>query len=197
MKKIAFSLGFICVVSFADNQQIVHLQGKESNGQVKFLAVGNPSFIKIEGVGKGANGNLAIEGKKAKGQFHFNLDSLDTGMDLRNEHMKSKYLQTNSFPESVLNIEDFVLKSDYDPKVGLGTGEFKGTLTLRGETRPVTCSYISVPMGNGKEKISAKFDLQLTDYKVDIPTFSGITVANKVMVEVESILEAAKEEAAR
>src|ERR1700743_1526023 len=67
-------------------------------GTVTFLAVGKPSAIKINGTGEAAKGSLTLAAdNKASGVLTFNLKSLNTGIDLRDKHMKEKYLQVDQF----------------------------------------------------------------------------------------------------
>lgn len=65
---------------------------KKSNGTVKFFAVGNPSAIRIDGVGAGPEGKLEVvaddKNSKMAGQFIFDLNSLNSGIEMRDSHMK-------------------------------------------------------------------------------------------------------------
>ncbi len=67
-------------------------------GSVETLAIGKPSFIKIRGKGEAPKGELIVEGKKASGNFEFSIASLDTGIELRNEHMRDNYLHVKDHP---------------------------------------------------------------------------------------------------
>src|SRR5262249_13868215 len=73
-------------------------------GTVEFLAIGKPSFIKIHGKGNSASGKLSVEAEKIKGDFAFDLSSLDTDIEKRNEHMKTKYLEVSKFPKATLEL---------------------------------------------------------------------------------------------
>ena len=151
-------------------------------GKVEVLAVGKPQFIKIRGKGGAPNGELQVEGKKAKGKFEFELATLDTGINLRNEHMRDKYLEVKQHPKAKLEIESLELKEDFksaSPKIS--ETPFNGKLTLHGVTNPVSGKF---KVGE-KRDVNADFKIKLSDYKIDIPKYLGVTVADEVDVQVE------------
>src|SRR5579863_2237042 len=71
-------------------------------GSSEFIATGKPGFIKIDGLGKGLTGRLALTGNEVSGQATFPLATLDTGVGLRDKHMKDEYLEVQKFPEAKL-----------------------------------------------------------------------------------------------
>ncbi len=163
---------------------------KANSGHVSFLAIGSPSFLKIEGKGSGTEGTLEVTSGKAKGSFSFELASLDTGIDTRNEHMKEKYLKVSQNPKAVLKLEEIkTSKGSIVIGEGLGSGQFKGLLTLNGVTKAVEGTLEGSKSEKGGENLNAKFSLKLTDYGIEIPSFAGITVADEVKLEVVTQLE--------
>lgn len=149
-------------------------------GSVEALAVGKPSFIKIRAKGAAPKGTLNIEGNKASGLFEFDVTTLDTGISLRDEHMHDKYLKTKEHPSAKLEIKDLNLKQEYKPAQKLAE-PFKGTLTLHGVTKPVNGNF----KVDEKNQVMADFKIKLSDFKIDIPKYAGITVAEDVTVEVK------------
>ena len=148
---------------------------KFAYSDVKFLAVGNPGFIEIEGTrGKLESDTLDISGDTIKGKVKVKLANLTTDMETRDEHMKEKYLEVKKFPYAVLDIAPSSLKS----------GSFKGTLTLKGETKPVS-GDLTV---KGKEA-QATFKIGIKDYPaIGVPSWLGITVADEVEITVKAKL---------
>src|SRR5688500_7674882 len=73
-------------------------------GAVEVLAIGKPAFIKIRGKGAPPSGEIRIDGKKVSGAFEFDVASIDTGIGLRNEHMRDKYLHVKEHPKAKLEI---------------------------------------------------------------------------------------------
>ena len=153
-----------------------------SGGQVEFLAIGKPSFIKIHGTGSAASGTASLEGDKVQGTFEFALSSLKTGIEKRDEHMKTKYLEVEKFPQAKLelkSVKPFLGWSIQKPK--LDQADFEGILTLHGQSQPVKGTF-SI---NDKSGVDVSFKIKLTDFKVDIPSFAGVTVADDVEITVK------------
>ena len=154
---------------------------KPEGGSVEALAVGKPTFIKIRGKGAPATGELQVDGKKAKGNFEFKVATLDTGIELRNEHMRDKYLQVKEHPNAKLEIVNLELKEEWkaaNPK--LSETPFDGQLTLHGVTKPVKGKFT---VGAQKD-VRAGFKIKLSDFNIEIPKYLGVTVADEVEVDV-------------
>src|SRR5690348_9319655 len=68
------------------------LDVKKDASKVTFLAVGQPSALKIEGKGDGASGQIQLRAASGKvfatGKLGLELESLDTGIAMRTRHMK-------------------------------------------------------------------------------------------------------------
>jgi polyisoprenoid-binding protein YceI len=157
-----------------------------AQGKTSFRAIGRPSALKIVGEGTGPEGSISVSGEVARGTFAVDLNSLDTGIKLRNEHMKEKYLETGKYPKATLTVD--AMKVPHDG----GKGDFRfeklpfaGMLNLHGVDRPVTGSA-DVERSGGKVKVKAEFSLKIPEYGMGIPKYMGITVAEDVQVTVES-----------
>ncbi|MBC7420393.1 MAG: YceI family protein [Bdellovibrio sp.] len=161
------------------------LKSVAPGGKIEFQAIGRPSMLKIKGEGTGATADLSVVDQKISGDIKFDLNLLYTGIALRDEHMKEKYLQVKEkdFGTAVLSFKQFQIPlgwSAQDPKVGSWT--FQATLRLHGVEKVITGSYA---IGSKKMDTVAKFDIKLTDYAIDIPTYLGVKVADVVNVTVE------------
>lgn len=182
MKSLILALSLLAVTAEA----AVNIKLDEASGKTEFLAVGNPGFLKIRGKGAPAQGDLSVDEGKLKGTLTFNLNSLDTEMELRNTHMKDKYLETKKYPTAKLIIENQKLPADWkieSPEIK--DQKMNATLELHGVKKPVAVEYNINPDGT----LTAKFVLKITDYDIGIPSFMGVTVAEKVDVEVQSALK--------
>jgi hypothetical protein len=70
------------------------------NTSVTFEATGKPSFIKIKGEGTKLTHTEKKEKDKKIDLFEFDMADLNSGIDLRDLHMKEKYLKTKEFPKA-------------------------------------------------------------------------------------------------
>ncbi len=161
----------------------------QKTGKTEFVAVGNPGFLKINGHGLGPKGEIKIQTENAKktlsGDLEIDLTSLDTGMKLRNTHMKEKYLEVATYPKAKLTILNQVLASEWDiANPNIKQQKLKAQLEIHGQKKDVEVNY---EISKGLQ-LSAEFEIKITDFKIDIPSFMGVTVADKVQVKVNSKL---------
>lgn len=149
------------------------------SGKVTFLAKGKPALISIQGEGEGATATLKEKDQMLSGEISFALKSLKTGIELRDDHLKNKYLEVDKFPAALLKISDLKLPSNLMDRFS-----FHGTLNLHGIDQPV--EGIASAVGDSKsQKMSADFKIKLSQFKIEIPSFKGITVAEEVQIKVE------------
>lgn len=159
----------------------IALQNPAGSGMVEFLAIGKPSALKIHGTGASPDAKLSLDKSQLKGSIEFQMDKLDTGISLRTEHMKEKYLQVKEYPKSKLTLLDAPVDADFSKTLSnSGEKKFRGTLSLHGKEKEVAGTYTAQ---NGDVK--AKFPITLSDFGIDVPKYLGITVADTVAVDVE------------
>lgn len=160
-----------------------------TKNKVEFVAKGFPSFIKITGTSESMTGKLEEKEGMLSGKFTLPVKTLKTGMDLRDDHMINKYLHVGKHPDIKLEIKPFKV---------MPSGKAKGVLMLHGEEKPVEVSYTS--KRSGKElSVDANFKIDIVDFKIDIPSFQGITVAKEVKLKamLTAITEMKKEKKAK
>lgn len=151
---------------------------------VEFLAVGRPSALKIKGEGAKAEGQLKLLEGNLSGELKTDLDQFQTGIKLRDRHMKEKYLETGKegFKMAVLKVIEAKVPDNFlkDEK-GVQNLPFKGSLKLHGVEKEIGGIYSAKPNKDGTAvEGEAQFKIKLTDFGVAIPSFSGITVAEDV-----------------
>jgi len=175
MKKI-LSLLFIII-----SQSIFSSTYNVAKGNVEFVAKGFPSFIKINGVSTKVDGTLKKDKDLLSGTFKLDLSSLSTGMELRDDHMKNKYLEVGKYPTAILTLTPFKLED---------SGTAKGVLKLHNVEKEIEIEYESSQNQNSIS-VETKLNLVLNDFQIAIPSFQGITVAKDIAITVN--LKANKE----
>jgi polyisoprenoid-binding protein YceI len=118
------------------------------------------------------DGNLAVD-----------LRTLDTGIDLRNDHLREKYLEVDKgagYDQAVLS--DVELQG-LNPDAPQGKGTFSGSLMLHGVKKTVTGSVEVRAAGTGL-RVRASFPVNLPDYNIDKPRYLGVGVKDTVQVTV-------------
>lgn len=158
----------------------------QGTGETKFLALGRPSALKIVGKGAAPKGTLIFEPRKVAGTVRFDLASLDTGIGMRNEHMKTKYLEVEKYPEATLTLTKFEisiekLRGDFEAF----DVPFEGKLSLHGVEKLISGTS-KISRSGAKLNIEANFELAISDYRIASPGYAGVTMAKDVKVSIKS-----------
>ena len=158
-----------------------------AKGKTEFLAVGRPAALRINGKGDGPTGQFTLK-KDAQdfllsGEASVNLETFDTGIAMRDRHMKETYLETGKFKTATLSFKDARIPGDKIEKGG--TVNVAATLALHGQQSAVEVEMTLAP-GADQINTTAKFKVNLAAYGVDVPKYAGITVANEVTVTTQT-----------
>ncbi len=118
------------------------------------------------------------------GELRVALETLDTGIGLRNEHLRSTYLEIDRGP----GFRDAVLSGivlDEPPPAGDRRHEtgFSGTLTLHGVQQAVG-GEAALRRRNGRMQVEAEFALSLDAFDIPPPRYLGIGVRDTIEVTV-------------
>ena len=174
---LALSTLFFSLSSFA----AIDLENAKS-GEVNFLAVGKPAMIKIKGHAPAPVTKAKIENNKMSVESNLVLNDLDTGIGLRDDHMKENYLQIKQFPTAVLKIENITLPEGFETKpVKIKEQAFEGKLSLHGKEQKVAGTFSL----SDTLELEAHFTLKLSDYGIEIPEYLGVKVADVVTVDTK------------
>jgi hypothetical protein len=117
------------------------------------------------------------------GDVSVDLRTLDTGISMRNGHMRDNYLEVGKgagFDTAVLS--DIRLP-DGDAATLSGRTRFSGTLLLHG-TRRAVAGDADVRRDGSSVRVDAAFAVRLEDYAIAPPRYLGVGVKDEVMVKV-------------
>ncbi len=96
------------------------------------------------------------------------IDDLNSGIELRDAHMKENYFETKKFPIAVL-------------KSAKGkNGKFVGLLNLHGVDKKVSGTFEV-----NSSQIDATFKTRMSDFKIKKATYMGVGVKDEVTVKVK------------
>lgn len=117
------------------------------------------------------------------GNLVVDLRMIDTGITLRNEHLREKYLEVDKTPGyDKATLSDIDLKG-MNPDSPDGKGTFTGSLMLHGTKRTVS-GPVEVRKAGSGVRVKAAFPLNLSEYNIPEPRYLGVGVKNTVQVEV-------------
>jgi hypothetical protein len=111
------------------------------------------------------------------------LRTLDTGIGLRTQHMREKYLEVGrgaGFDTAVLSE---LRLGEVDPGTFRGRTTFTGTLLLHGVRKPVA-GQVDIKREGAAVSAQASFPVTLSDFGIARPEYLGVGVADVVQVKV-------------
>ena len=118
------------------------------------------------------------------GAVTMDLTNIDTGIALRNQHLRENYLEVGKgggFDKAVLT--DIRLAAA-DGDGFEGETDFTATLSLHGVAKQVSGKMEVRKEGAGR-RVRADFPVTLTDFGITPPIYLGVGVGNKLLVKVQ------------
>ena len=150
----------------------------KGDASVDFYATG-PGGLAIDG--KTKEMSIGDDGKKLV--FSVPLKDLTTGIPLRDEHMRNKYLEIDKNPNATLEVPRSSIEF---PALGKRSeGDVKGTFTCHGKSKEVTVHYKSHREKDNTLGAEGKFKINLKDYDITVPNYLGVTVRPDVDIQVK------------
>ncbi|HEX2675480.1 MAG TPA: YceI family protein [Polyangiales bacterium] len=151
--------------------------GGVAAAHVQFVATG-PAGLHI--VGESAAVKLADDGNAIT--IVVPLATLETGIGLRDRHMKEKYLEVAKYPNAELVVERKTLRF---PTGGAATSaDGQGMFKLHGKQKQVSFHYEAKPAAGGFD-VTGKVHVKITDFGIEQPSYMGMSVKPDVDAEVK------------
>lgn len=123
-----------------------------------------------------STGAATVTGNKVSAKnIVVDLKSMSTGLDLRDDHAKNKYMEVGKYPEAVL--------IEANGENGKGTGKLK----FHGKENAISGTYTI----QGGKMLNATFKIKLSDYGISDISYKGIGVEDEVKIEVQVPIAAA------
>lgn len=143
----------------------------DGKAKVSFFAEGSPGALDIEG----KSDQLALADDGTTLTFTVPFTSVTTGIDLRDQHMKEKYLHVDRFPDARLSFPRAALQ--LPTEVGQATsGTVAATFHAHGVDQPVSVVYTLKKSKTGYA-VDATFEYNASNHGIEIPSYLGVTVA--------------------
>ena len=119
-----------------------------------------------------------MNGGALKGTLAVELVKLETGISLRDRHLRQNYLEVQKGPDfSVAKLEN--IKVERLP----GKTTFKGTLTLHGQKREVS-GTADVQQDGKTYRVDASFPLLISSFQIPEPKYLGVGVQDEITIKV-------------
>ena len=130
--------------------------------------------------------DITLTGSKI--YFEVELNGLDTGIGMRNRHMRENFLETDKFPYAHYTGE--IVRVDTAAN-GAFTIATKGKLYIHGKEQPVTISGLVSPQGD-HYLVQSKFDVKLPDYDIKVPSLMFLKISETIELELAFTLKGAQ-----
>ncbi|MFA7331253.1 MAG: YceI family protein [Candidatus Delongbacteria bacterium] len=199
MRRILIPLALLLALSqgaVAAARTFVIQPGKAWN-QVTFHS--EATVESFDGKTRQVSGQLTVDpealGQGSSAWFQVELKSLDTGMSLRNKHMRENHLHTDKYP-----LTRFELRSLSVPVAALAPGKTtrvtaSGEYSLHGVTRPRTLPVDVTWFPDGSQTpakargpvlhVVCRYDVGLAEHGIPRPEFLFMKVAEQMQVTVD------------
>lgn len=152
---------------------------RQGDAKAFFFANGTPA---MKFTGKGTDVTVADDGKVVT--ITVGLASMETGIELRDKHMREKYLETGKWPTARLEIDKAKLEL---PAEGASVkSKVTGTLDLHGTKKKVKVGY-QIEKREGAYVVRGALNLNMNDYGITVPNYVGVTVEPDVAVAVSFV----------
>jgi hypothetical protein len=117
-----------------------------------------------------STGSAQVVGSKVSAKnIIIDLKSMTTGLDLRDDHAKNKYMEVSKYPEAIL------IEATGE------NGKGQGKLKFHGKEGHVTGTYKI----EGGKTLTAEFNIKLSEFGITEISYKGIGVDDSVKIEVQ------------
>lgn len=119
--------------------------------------------------------------------FEVRLDGLDTGIGLRNRHMRDNYLETEKYPYA--HFTGRLTQVERDPTGGF-TVTADGVFHVHGVDRQRIFIATVSPVGDGFH-VRGSFEVKLSDHNIGIPKIMFLKINEIIELEIDFFLSPA------
>jgi polyisoprenoid-binding protein YceI len=170
-------------------QRVEYQVDTKAKNNVKFIS--DAPVEDFEGVTSKIDGYLVHDGEEvsAGSELYFEVDlrTLDTGIGLRNRHMREDYLHTDKYPYA--KYSGNVSKAW---KSGKGTEVMvSGNMDIHGKKKALDVRGVITPVSNGI-RIKTSFEVKLTDHNIEVPQLMFVKISEVMKLELDFHLKRVK-----
>ena len=147
------------------------------SGAAVLVSVQGSAGLRVEGV----THELLLTEREGDLVFRVPLAGLDTGIGLRNRHMRG-YLDAAHFPDAELHVRR---KGVAFPSPGkIAELDTRGTLTLHGVSRPCSIHYRVEQQQPGEYRVHGTTRIDIRDFGIEVPAW-GVRIDPNVGIQVD------------
>jgi polyisoprenoid-binding protein YceI len=188
----------------AGAQITFHFDDAQGRNQVEFQS--KTPLETFEGKTSRLTGSVSFDPADVStmtGRLAVDLASLDTGIGLRDSHMRGQVLHCEKYPEAVLAITSVLTSGS--PALQNGqpmTAKVLGDLTLHGVTKPVTADVVATWRQASSETakrgpgdlldVEARFAVKLSEFGMPRPQMLVMKVSDEIRLTIRATASSVK-----
>lgn len=174
---------YLFLVLFLSTVQAIGQEFLTEDGSVVFLS--KAALNEFEGKSNKLHGLVDLD--KNLLDFYIDLNTLKTGIGLRDRHMRENYLETSKFPYA-----EFTGKIAEGPELKQGESRnvtAKGKFKIHGVEREIEVPGKIKRLNDNSLELEAEFKVLLGDYKIDIPKVMFYELSEEQTVTIKAKLK--------
>ena len=167
----------------ADSRTYTIMKG--GNNVAQFHA--EDTYDSFDGKTSDVNGTIVADPANPSAssvQLNINVDSLDTGVGLRNKEMRERYLETTKFGTATFKSVGVAGPASIAPNAPADIN-ITGDLTLHGVTKRMTIPVRVVLIPDGRIHATTNFKIHMPDFGIAVPHNVLVTVNDEVPVRLD------------
>ena len=155
------------------------------DSSVEFLAkITASSFTATTEKVSGTVSQDAASSSLSGGELKVAAGSFESGMSMRDSHMRDKYLEAKKFPTIKLVITGGSIAAKAGAK-----GTLEGRFVIKGKEKTVKLPVTVKEASGGTLVVSSKFKLDIRDYGIAQPSFAVVKMEPVIDVTVTLVLK--------
>ena len=154
---------------------------QEGKAQVVFRAKG-PAGLGIEG----KTSQLVMSEDEASLRFQVPASAFQTGIALRDRHLREKYLEAAKFPQITLELQKSQLRLPEPGQKSVAL-TLPGNLTMHGREKSVRLAAQLKREAQDAASIACTFRVDIRHFGIAVPSYLGLTVAPEVDLQVRFV----------
>jgi len=179
-KLIHLGLVFISLLTLTNSAQ--SQQYLTQNGAVTFIS--RAPMLEFEGKSSNLVGLVNVTADSV--DFYIDLNTLDTGIQLRNRHMRESYLETTKFP-----FAEFT--GSFTPSVDFNSNSAqnvvtKGSFSIHGVSKEMEIKGTLTPMNLNEIRLKAEWTIKLSDFNIEVPRIVFYELSEVQTIKIDAIL---------